>query len=172
MAGYYEVGGTALWRTSACPTASGARRVPSSGGRRAYIEAFNSTLWSDCLKAHWSLLLQDGCKRLVAWHRHLNNERPHTMIGNISPIMPAPSAHEISLRRKPPAPSGPSSGRSASPGLDAPPPTRGKRGTPSFSSIVIVILQKIFITFSSLSLKSRCHLRCGIYGVSQWLIWT
>lgn len=71
------------------------------GGRRptdnAFIEAFNSKLRSECLNAHWFLNLQDACEKLEAWRRHYNEERSHSAIGNIPPIMLANSAGATSL---------------------------------------------------------------------------
>src|SRR3546814_6875906 len=64
----------------------------------AFIEAFDSKLRSDCLNAHWFLSLQDTCEKLEAWRRHYNEERPHSAIGNIPPIMLANSAGETSPR--------------------------------------------------------------------------
>jgi len=48
------------------------------------------------LNAHWFLSLQDACEKLEAWRRHYNEERPHSAIGNIPPIMLANSAGETS----------------------------------------------------------------------------
>ena len=61
-----------------------------------FIEAFNSKLRSECLNAHWFLSLEDACEKLEAWRRHYNEERPHSAIGNIPPIMLANSAGETS----------------------------------------------------------------------------
>lgn len=65
---------------------------PGKPTDNAFIEAFNSKLRSECLNAHWFLSLQDACKKLEAWRRHYNEERPHSAIGNIPPIMLANSA--------------------------------------------------------------------------------
>lgn len=51
----------------------------------AFIDAFSSKLRSECLNAHWFLLLQDACEKLKAWRRHHNDERPHSVIANIPP---------------------------------------------------------------------------------------
>jgi putative transposase len=69
---------------------------PSKPIHDALIEAFNSKLRSECLNAHWFLNLQDACEKLEAWRRHYNEERPHSAIGNIPPIMLANSAGETS----------------------------------------------------------------------------
>jgi putative transposase len=60
------------------------------------IEALNSKLRSECLNAHWFLSLEDACEKLGAWRRHYSEERPHSAIGNIPPIMLANSAGETS----------------------------------------------------------------------------
>ncbi|MCL9998660.1 MAG: IS3 family transposase [Erythrobacter sp.] len=69
---------------------------PGKPTDNAFIEAFNSKLRSECLNAHWFLSLQDACEKLEAWRRHYNEERPHSAIGNIPPIMLANSAGESS----------------------------------------------------------------------------
>jgi len=69
---------------------------PGKPTDNAFIEAFNSKLRSECLNAHWFLNLQDACAKLEAWRRHYNEERPHSAIGNIPPIMLANSAGETS----------------------------------------------------------------------------
>ena len=65
---------------------------PGKPTDNAFIEAFNSKLHSECLNAHWLLSLEDACEKLEAWRRHDNEERPHSAIGNIPPIMLANSA--------------------------------------------------------------------------------
>ena len=69
---------------------------PGKPTDNAFIEAFNSKLRSECLNAHWFLSLQDACEKLEAWRKHYNEERPHSAIGNIPPIMLANSAGETS----------------------------------------------------------------------------
>jgi putative transposase len=69
---------------------------PGKPTDNAFIEAFNSKLRSECLKAHWILNLQDACEKLEAWRRHYNEERSHSAIGNIPPIMLANSSDETS----------------------------------------------------------------------------
>ena len=69
---------------------------PGKPTDNAFIEAFNSKLRSECLNAHWFLSLQDACEKLEAWRRHYNEERPHSMIGNIPPIMLANSVGDTS----------------------------------------------------------------------------
>ena len=60
---------------------------PGKPTGNAFIEAFNSKLRSECVNTHWFLSLEDACEKLDRWRRHYNEERPHSMIGNIPPIM-------------------------------------------------------------------------------------
>jgi hypothetical protein len=48
------------------------------------------------LNAHWFLSQEDACEKLEAWRRHYNEERPHSAIGNIPPIMLENSASDAS----------------------------------------------------------------------------
>jgi putative transposase len=65
---------------------------PGKPTDNAFIEAFNSKLRSECLNVRWLLSLQDACEKLEAWRRHYNEERPHSAVGNIPPIILANSA--------------------------------------------------------------------------------
>ena len=69
---------------------------PGKPTDNAFIVAFNGKLRSECLNAHWFLSLQDACEKLEAWRRHYNEERPHSAIGNIPPIILANSTGETS----------------------------------------------------------------------------
>lgn len=60
---------------------------PGKPTDNAFIEAFNSKLRSECVNTHWFLSLEDACDKLDRWRRHYNEERPHSAIGNISPMM-------------------------------------------------------------------------------------
>lgn len=60
---------------------------PGKPTDNAFIEAFNSKLRSECVNTHWFLSLEDACDKLDRWRRHYNEERPHSAIGNIPPIM-------------------------------------------------------------------------------------
>lgn len=65
---------------------------PGTPTDNAFIEASGSKLRSECLNAHSFLSLEDACEKLEAWRRHDNEERPHSAIGKIPPIMLANSA--------------------------------------------------------------------------------
>ena len=60
---------------------------PGKPTDNAFIEAFNSKLRSECLNAHWFLSMEDACEKIEKWRKHYNEERPHSSIGNIPPIM-------------------------------------------------------------------------------------
>ena len=64
----------------------------------AFIEAFNSKPRSECVNTHWFLSLEDACDKLDCWRRHYSEERPHSAIGNIPPIMLANPPGNTSLR--------------------------------------------------------------------------
>ena len=64
---------------------------PGKPTDNAFIEAFNSKLRSECVNTHWFMSLEDACEKLDRWRRHYNEERPHSAIGNIPPIMLANS---------------------------------------------------------------------------------
>jgi putative transposase len=66
-------------------------------GDRAFLEAFNSKLHSECVNTHWFLSLEDACEKLDRWRSHYNEERPHSAIGNIPPIMLANPTRAASL---------------------------------------------------------------------------
>jgi transposase InsO family protein len=52
----------------------------------AFIEAFNSKLRSEWLNAHWFMSLDDAHSRMEEWRRYYNEERPHSGIGQNTPI--------------------------------------------------------------------------------------
>lgn len=64
---------------------------PGKPTDNAFIEAFNSKVRSECLNTHWFMSLQDACEKMEAWRRYYNEERSHSAIGNIPPIMLANS---------------------------------------------------------------------------------
>ena len=75
---------------------------PGKPTDNAFIEAFNSKLRAECLNAHWFMSLEDARQKLEGWRRYYNEDRPHSAIGQIPPILlhnpggvPSPSqAHE------------------------------------------------------------------------------
>ena len=60
---------------------------PGKPTDNAFIEAFNSKLRSECLNAHWFMSLDDARSKLEDWRRYYNEERPHSGIGQMTPIL-------------------------------------------------------------------------------------
>ena len=60
---------------------------PGKPTDNAFIEAINSKVRSECLNAHWFMSLDDARSKLEDWCRYYNEERPHSGIGQLTPIM-------------------------------------------------------------------------------------
>jgi putative transposase len=60
---------------------------PGKPTDNAFIEAFNSKVRSECLNAHWFMSLDDARSKLEDWRRYYNEERPHSAIGQMMPIL-------------------------------------------------------------------------------------
>ena len=59
---------------------------PGKPTDNAFIEAFNSRCRQECLNQHWFLSMQDAQAKLDGWRQHYNHARPHSSIGNLTPI--------------------------------------------------------------------------------------
>lgn len=60
---------------------------PGKPTDNAFIEAFNSKVRSECLNAHWFMSLDDARSKLEDWRRDYIEERPHSGIGQMTPIL-------------------------------------------------------------------------------------
>lgn len=60
---------------------------PGKPTDNAFIEAFNSKLRAECLNAHWFMSLEDAREKLEDWRRYYNEDRPHSGIGHLPPIL-------------------------------------------------------------------------------------
>lgn len=60
---------------------------PGKPTDNAFIEAFNSKFRSECLNAHWFMSLDDARSKMEDWRRYYNEERPHSGIGQMTPIL-------------------------------------------------------------------------------------
>jgi putative transposase len=60
---------------------------PGKPTDNAIIEAFNSKVRSECLNAHWFMSLDDARSKLEDWREDYNEERPHSGIGQMTPIL-------------------------------------------------------------------------------------
>jgi len=60
---------------------------PGKPTDNAFIEAFNSKFRSECLNSHWFMSLDDARRKMEEWRRYYNEERPHSSIGQKTPIL-------------------------------------------------------------------------------------
>ncbi len=51
-----------------------------------FIESFNGSFRDECLNAHWFLSLADAQEKVDIWRREYNEYRPHSSIGNMTPL--------------------------------------------------------------------------------------
>jgi putative transposase len=59
---------------------------PGRPTENGYIESFNGKLRDECLNAELFLDLVDARRKLEAWRRDYNENRPHSSIGNLTPV--------------------------------------------------------------------------------------
>ena len=71
---------------------------PGKPVQNAFIESFNGKFRDECLNEHWFLTLQEAQLVIEAWRREYNEVRPHSTIGNVTP-MEFINHHHNQLRR-------------------------------------------------------------------------
>lgn len=59
---------------------------PGKPTDNAFIESFNGKFRSECLDQHWFLSLEEASKIIEAWRYDYNHSRPHSALGNVSPV--------------------------------------------------------------------------------------
>ena len=59
---------------------------PGKPTDNAFIESFNGKFRAECLNQHWFMSLDDAARKCEAWRRDYNEVRPHSAIGNKTPI--------------------------------------------------------------------------------------
>ena len=59
---------------------------PGRPTENGFIESFNGKLRDECLNAELFSDLVDARRKLEAWRRDYNEERPHSSIGNLTPV--------------------------------------------------------------------------------------
>lgn len=59
---------------------------PGTPTDNAYIEAFNGRLRAECLDQHWFASLEEARQVIEAWRIDYNEVRPHTALGNQTPL--------------------------------------------------------------------------------------
>ena len=52
----------------------------------AFAELFNGKFRTECLNVFWFLSLDDAAAKCEAWRRDYNEVRPHSAIGNQTPL--------------------------------------------------------------------------------------
>ena len=60
--------------------------LPGKPTDNAFIEAINSKFRSECLNAHWFMSLDDARWKMEDCRKYYNEERPHSGIGQRTPI--------------------------------------------------------------------------------------
>jgi len=79
------------FRARVMETWSEQRRVPLQfiePGRpmqNAFVESFNGRLRDECLNSHWFLDLGDARRKIRAWVKDYNEQRPHSSLGYLTP---------------------------------------------------------------------------------------
>ena len=67
---------------------------PGKPTDNAYIESFNGRVRQECLNQHWFTTLDEVQAILDLWKVDYNLERPHSSLGNLSPLEFASSSHK------------------------------------------------------------------------------
>ena len=72
---------------------------PGKPTDNAFIESFNGKFRAECLNAHWFMSLDDAQRKCETWRRDYNEQRPHSAIGNMTPVeaMKRSAAHGPTL---------------------------------------------------------------------------
>ena len=52
----------------------------------AFVESFNGKVRAECIDQNWFLSLDDARSKCEAYRREYNDERPHSAIGNKTPM--------------------------------------------------------------------------------------
>ncbi|CAL1125064.1 unnamed protein product [Cladocopium goreaui] len=59
---------------------------PGKPTDNAYIESFNGRVRQECLNEHWFISLEDAQEKLEHWREDYNQHRPHSALGNATPV--------------------------------------------------------------------------------------
>jgi len=93
---------------------------PGKPVQNAHVESFHGRLREECLNVSWFENLFEARRKIGAWRKEYNEERPHSSLGYRTP---AEFAHRVGALRSPMAPCalppGPHQGDSATPQGDA-----------------------------------------------------
>ena len=58
---------------------------PGKPTENGYIESFNGRLRDECLNVHQFMSLADAQAKIEAWRRRLQQRRPHSSLGHLTP---------------------------------------------------------------------------------------
>ncbi len=58
---------------------------PGKPMQNCFIESFNGRLREECLNANWFVTLADARRKIEAWRRDYNEQRPHSSLGYLAP---------------------------------------------------------------------------------------
>ena len=58
---------------------------PGKPQQNGYVESFNGKLRDECLKVSWFENLWDARRKIAAWQKEFNEERPHSSLGYRTP---------------------------------------------------------------------------------------
>lgn len=73
-----------LWAWSKGVTLDFSR--PGRPTDNAFVESFNGKVRAECIDQHWLLTLDDARSKCETYRREYNEERPHSAIGNKTPM--------------------------------------------------------------------------------------
>jgi len=59
---------------------------PGKPTDNAFVESFNGKVRAECIDQNWFLSLDDARSKCEAYRREYNEERPHSAIGNKTPV--------------------------------------------------------------------------------------
>lgn len=59
---------------------------PGKPTDNAFVESFNASVRLECLGQHWFMDLDDATKKVEDWRREYNEVRPHSAIGDRTPM--------------------------------------------------------------------------------------
>ena len=59
---------------------------PGKPQQNGFIESFNGRFRDECLNEHWFLSLADARRIVEEWRRDYNENRPHSSLGNLTPM--------------------------------------------------------------------------------------
>lgn len=83
------------WRREARSGGYGWSSSSPASPQNAFIESFNGRLREECLNANWFLSLAGARRKIAAWRKDYNEQRPHSSLGYLPPSQFAQAAEEM-----------------------------------------------------------------------------